>query len=292
MGMSMDEGVIVKALSGFYYVQCGDGIVTCKARGRFRHASVTPLVGDRVEVDYVAGTVISVLPRKNSFIRPAVANIDAMVFVACAAKPVTDPFLIDRVSVIAADAGCELIVVINKCDLDPGDSLYDIYSQSGFSVIRTSAETGEGIDSLLDALRGKISAFTGNSGAGKSSLVNRLVPGTDIETADISDRLGRGKHTTRFVSFYSPDRGTFIADTPGFASFEVDMIANITCENLPGDFAEFGPYLCGCRFNDCRHLSEPDCAVISAVHDGVIPKTRHESYRRLYDIVKNHRPWD
>ena len=286
----MAQGTIIKAVSGFYYVYSGGELVECKARGSFRHSGETPLVGDRVEFE--KATVTKLLPRKNSFIRPAVANIDTMVFVACAAKPVTDPFLIDRVSVIAAEAECDLIVVLNKCDLAPAEELFEIYSRSGFPTVRTSAETGTGIEELRSLLKGRISAFTGNSGAGKSSIINRLIPGADIETADISDKLGRGKHTTRHVEFYPLDNASFIADTPGFASFEVSMIADISCEDLPGLFRDFSPYLGQCRFNDCRHLSEPDCAVTSAVAAGEVQKTRHESYVRLYDIVKNRKPWD
>lgn len=286
----MEQGIIVKAMSGFYYVQTGSEIITCKAKGAFRHSHITPLVGDRVTVEN--NTVTDLLPRRNSFIRPAVANIDTMVFTACAAKPVTDPFLIDRVSVIAANAGCSLVVVINKYDLADGTKLKKIYEKSGFVSICTSAETGEGLEELKSALQGKVCAFTGNSGAGKSSLINRLIPGACIETADISDRLGRGKHTTRHVEFYPLNENTLIADTPGFASFEVSMIADVTCEDLPGLFPDFLPYLGDCRFNDCRHLSEPGCAVNEAVAAGEIPSSRHDSYVRLYDIVKEHKPWE
>lgn len=286
----MTEGIIIKALSGFYYVFSNGELLECKARGSFRHSGETPLVGDKVIVE--KGTVASLLPRKNSFIRPAVANIDAMVFVACAAKPVTDPFLIDRVSVIAENAGCELIVVINKCDLADGKELAGIYSSAGFQTVCTNALTGDGVAVLREMLRGKVSAFTGNSGAGKSSIINRLVPGADIETADISDKLGRGKHTTRHVEFYAMDDMSLVADTPGFASFEVSMIADITCEQLPELFRDFRPCLGGCRFNDCRHLYEPDCAVTAAVADGEIGKTRHDSYVRLYEIIKEKKPWD
>lgn len=286
----MAEGTIIKAVSGFYTVFSGGELTECKARGVFRHAGETPLVGDRVE--FANGTVTKLLPRTNAFIRPAVANIDTMVFIACAAKPVTDPFLIDRVSVIAAKANCDLIVVLNKCDLVPAKELCEIYSHSGFRTVLTSAETGDGIEELRALLRGRISAFTGNSGAGKSSIINSLIPDAHIETADISDKLGRGKHTTRHVEFYPMDSDSIIADTPGFASFEVSMIADITCGELPELFIDFAPYLGDCRFNDCRHLSEPDCAVTAAVSAGEVEKTRHNSYVRLYDIVKNRKPWD
>ena len=289
------EGVIIKALSGFYYVWDGEKTVACKAKGRFRHDGASPLVGDRIEYALTpegTGVVGKILERKNWFIRPNVANVDALAFVACAAKPVTDPYLIDRVSVIAEHAGCETVVVLNKCDLDPADALYETYRKAGFPVVRTSAETGEGIAELRELLRGKITAFTGNSGAGKSSLLNCLSPGLSLETAEISDKLGRGKHTTRHIEIFALGGDTFVADTPGFASFEVDMVSDITAEELETRFPDFVPYLGQCRFNDCRHLSEPDCALRAAVASGAVAETRHESYARLYDIIRNHKPWD
>ena len=291
----MSEGVIIKALSGFYYVEDGGVTVSCRAKGRFRHDGMSPLVGDRVTYNSAGngtGTVESILPRKNSFIRPAVANVDALVFVACASRPVTDPFLIDRVSVIAEKAGCELIVCLNKTDEDSAEELYRTYLSSGFTVVRTSAESGEGIEELRAAIRGRICAFTGNSGAGKSSIINRLVPGANIETAVISDALGRGKHTTRHVEFYPVDGETFVADTPGFASFEVEMVDQISAEELPELFREFSSCEDICRFDDCRHVSEPGCAIKAAVAAGAIPASRYASYARLYEIVKNRRPWD
>ena len=217
----MVQGVIIKALSGFYYVAAGDQIVECKARGRFRYDGCSPLVGDRVEVSFDAhgkGRIDTVLPRRNAFIRPAVANIDQLIMIAANVNPVTDPFLIDRVVAIAENADCEPVVCLNKCDLDPADHLYAIYRSIGFRVLRTSAATGLGVDELRDALRGKTSAFTGNSGVGKSSLLNALDASFGIATGAVSERLGRGKHTTRHVELYALGADTFVADTPGFAS--------------------------------------------------------------------------
>ena len=289
------EGVIIKALSGFYYVAAEEKRIECKARGRFRLDGSSPLVGDRVLVSLDAngkGRVDTVLPRRNWFIRPAVANIDALVFVAANTNPVTDPFLVDRLSVIAAEADCELIVCINKTDLDPGDELYGIYTRAGFPVVRMSAETGEGADALLEALRGKVSAFTGNSGVGKSSILNRLLPGAAIRTGEVSEKLGRGRHTTRHVELYQIAPDTYIADTPGFASLDVTMTNRILKENLQFDFIDFAPYIGQCRFHDCAHLKEPGCAVTEAVAAGAIAPSRYSSYLRLYELSAQQKFWE
>ena len=289
------EGIIVKALSGFYYVSAGDGVIECKARGRFRLDGSSPLVGDRVRCsldDGGRGRIDEVLPRKNCFVRPAVANIDTLVFVAANENPVTDPFLIDRLSVIAEEAGCGLVVSVNKTDLDPGDELFERVRKTGYPVVRTSAETGEGIDALLALLRGRVCAFTGNSGVGKSSILNVLLPGANIRTGEVSEKLGRGKHTTRHVELYTLGDDTYIADTPGFASLDVTMTNVIEKEQLQYDFIEFAPFLGRCRFRDCAHLKEPDCAVRAAVQAGVIDESRYRSYVRLYELSAQHRFWE
>ena len=291
----MREGVVVKALSGFYYVRTDEGLLECKARGRFRLDGTSPLVGDRVECSADAqgrGRIDRVRERRNWFIRPPVANIDALVFVAANSVPVTDPFLIDRVSVIAEDAGCELIVCLNKTDLDAGEELRRIFTGAGFPVIATSAETGAGIDELREALRGKISAFTGNSGVGKSSLLNCLLPGLRLPTAEISEKLGRGRHTTRHVELFALGEDSYIADTPGFASFEIEMMKRIPKEQLQYDFRDFAPYLGRCRFQDCSHRLEPGCAVTQAVAAGEIAGSRHASYLRLYEQSAQIKDWE
>ena len=291
----MTEGIIIKALSGFYYVKTENGILECKARGRFRQDGTSPLVGDRAlcSVDTGGkGRVDQILPRRNYFIRPAVANVDAVVFVAANTNPVTDPFLIDRVSVIAAEAGCELIVCINKMDIDKAMKLKEIYSHTDFTVVSTSTETGEGIERLRDALRGKICVFTGNSGVGKSSILNALHPGLDIETGEVSEKLGRGRHTTRHIEIYPLDDNIFAADTPGFASFDLEMMEPISKEKLQYDFIEFGDYIGKCRFNDCTHREEPDCAIARAVKDGQISESRHRSYMRLYELSAQRKSWE
>lgn len=291
----MVSGIIIKALSGFYYVKTENGILECKARGRFRLDGTSPLVGDRVQCSLDAngkGRIDKVEERKNWFVRPAVANIDTLVFIAANTNPVTDPFLIDRVSVIAAEAGCELVICINKVDIDSGDRLYYIFTKVGFPVIRTSAATGEGVSALLDVLRGKVCAFTGNSGVGKSSILNVLLPGIHIETGEVSEKLGRGRHTTRHVELYELGEDTYIADTPGFASFDIEMMQTIDKEQLQYDFIEFAPYLGSCRFNDCAHLKEPGCAVTAALTEGKIGESRYSSYVKLYELTAQHKPWE
>ena len=271
------------------------GIAECRARGKFRLDGTSPLVGDRVRLltdKDGSGRIEEVLERKNFFIRPAVANVDTLVFIAANVNPVTDPFLIDRVAVIAHEANCELIVCVNKIDLDKGDDLYGIYTAAGYPVIRTSAETGEGAKELLDAMRGKVCAFTGNSGVGKSSILNVLLPDAEIPTDAVSEHLGRGKHTTRHVELYPLGGGTFVADTPGFASFEIRMMQTITKEQLQYDFPEFAPYIGKCRFLDCAHLKEPDCAVRRALEEGKIGRSRYASYARLYDLTARQKPWE
>ncbi len=291
----MQDGRIIKALSGFYYVQTDDGVLECRARGKFRLDGTSPLVGDRVLCSTESGgrgRIDRVLDRKNWFIRPAVANIDALVFVASGANPITDPFLIDRVSVIAAESDCELIVCVNKTDLSSADELYAICTQADFTVIRTSAATGDGIECLSKKLHGKTSAFTGNSGVGKSSLLNCLLPGLSLETAEVSEKLGRGKHTTRHVELFRLDECSFIADTPGYASFELEMMKSIAKEDLADDFGDFQPYLGHCRFHDCAHLKEPGCAVTEAVARGDIHPSRYRSYTRLYELCAQQNFWE
>ena len=289
------EGTIIKALSGFYYVSSEEQVYECKARGKFRLDGTSPLVGDKVSfaIDTNGkGFIDNVFDRKNSFIRPAVANIDALVFVAANTNPVTDPFLIDRVSVIAEEADCDLIVCINKTDIDPADELYAIYTGAGFETLRTSTVTGEGIPELKAALMGKICAFTGNSGVGKSSILNSIVPEFNIEVAAVSNKLGRGKHTTRHVELYDIGDDTFIADTPGFASFDIEMMQTIDKRELQHDFRDFKMYIGNCRFNDCAHLKEPGCAVTEALQIGDIMPSRYQSYKRLYELSAQNNFWE
>ena len=290
------EGMILKALSGFYYVDDGTGTLTaCRGRGKLRHEKLTPLVGDRVSftpLDNGQGALDAILPRKNEFYRPAVANIDQLVIIAAQATPVTDPFLIDRVIAIAEGRGCESIVCINKCDLAPGEDLARIYEKVGFPTLRVSAETGEGMDRLRELIAGKVSAFTGNSGVGKSSILNALEPGIALKTGGVSEKLGRGRHTTRHVELFRLSCGGIVADTPGFSSFDVDKMELCRKEELAGRFREFAPYVDQCRFQDCAHVKEKGCAVLAAVKAGEIAKSRHESYVRLYEQAKQIPDWE
>lgn len=284
----------MKALSGFYYVDLDGETVTCRGRGKLRHQKVTPLVGDRVEVtlnEDGTGAVEAVLPRRNQLARPAVANLDQLVILCANVNPVSDPYVIDRVSAVAAGKGCEVVIAINKCDLDPGDALAELYTAAGFPVLRLSAVTGEGIGPLRELLQDKVSAFTGNSGVGKSSVLNALEPQFAIETGEVSDKLGRGRHTTRHVELFRVG-DALVADTPGFSSFEADRFGLLDRETLEAGFREFRPYLGQCRFVGCSHTKEKGCAVLEAVEAGAIPKSRHESYVRLYREVKERRPWE
>ena len=285
---------IIKALSGFYYVQTESGVVTCKARGRFRRQDATPLVGDLVRISRQGndGVLEEILPRRNVFIRPAVANIDQLVVLASCAVPVTEPFLIDRVLAIARLQDVPALVVVNTDDLAPARPLAEIYRQAGVSVIVTSAETGEGIDALRDALAGKLSCLTGNSGVGKSSLLNSVCPGLQLPVGEISRKLGRGRHTTRHIELYALDADTFVADTPGFSSFDPERMELVHKEQLQYAFPEFAPYLGHCQFPDCAHRREPGCAVRRALEAGQIPPTRYESYERLYEMVSQIREWE
>lgn len=290
------RGQIGKALSGFYYVNLEDGgVLTCRARGKFRKEGLAPLVGDWVEVRETepgSGMVWEIEPRRNAFQRPAVANIDQMVVIASAAIPVTDPFLIDRVTAIAALKGCDVVICVNKCDLQPGEDLADIYRRAGFPVVMASAETGEGIPTLREMLAGKLSAFTGNSGVGKSSILNAIESGFALQVADVSEKLGRGRHTTRHVELYRLSCGGSVIDTPGFSSFEEAELGLALKERLPETFLEFRPYLAECRFVGCSHTREKGCAVLAAVKEGSIPRSRHASYQRLYQELKDLRSWN
>ena len=275
-------------------MQTADGLVNCRARGILRKDGQSPLTGDMVQitVERGKGMVEQILPRRNSFVRPAVANLDALVVFAANVNPVTEPFLIDRVAAIAGDQGVPVYLCINKCDLDPALDLVRIYTNAGFRVIQTSAETGEGVEELRTLLRGKLTAFTGNSGVGKSSVLNRLCPELALPVGEVSEKLGRGRHTTRHVELYTLEEDTYVADTPGFSSFDTDQMDVILKENLQYAFPEFGAYIGKCQFHDCSHRAEPGCAVTKALGDEELEPTRYSSYLRLYEKASQIKVWE
>ena len=287
-------GRIVRSLSGFYDVRTADALVTCRARGILRKEGNSPLTGDMVEitVERGKGMVERILPRKNRFVRPAVANIEALVVFAANVNPVTEPYLIDRVAAIAGDQNVPVILCVNKCDLDPAVDLVRIYEHAGFTVICTSAQTGEGVDDLKQQISGKLVAFTGNSGVGKSSVLNRLSPELNLATGEVSEKLGRGRHTARHVELYQLENDTYVADTPGFSSFDTDQMEVILKENLQYAFPDFGRFIGKCRFDDCSHRKEPDCAVRAAWESGDIEKSRYDSYLRLYEKSSQINLWE
>ena len=287
-------GRIIRSISGFYDVQIPGKVISCRARGILRKEGNSPLTGDMVEitVERGKGMVEKILPRRNSFVRPAVANVDALVVFAANVNPITEPFLIDRVAAIAGDQEVPVYLCVNKCDLDPAVDLVRIYEHAGFPVICTSAETGEGVEQLRDLLKGKLAAFTGNSGVGKSSILNRLCPDLALPTGEVSEKLGRGRHTTRHVELYALGEETYVADTPGFSSFDTDQMDVILKENLQYAFPDFGRYLSDCQFRDCSHRKEPGCAVRAALDAGDIEKSRYDSYLRLYEKASQINVWE
>ena len=290
----MIKGRIMKALSGFYYVKTENDLIECKARGRFRKERITPLVGDWVElsVEHGKGMLEQILPRSNSFVRPAVANLDLLVLLVSEVIPVTEPFLIDRVTAIAGNQNVPVVICVNKNDLSAETELSRIYTKAGYDVVRTSAVTGEGIDQLRDLIRGRVVAFTGNSGVGKSSILNCLAPSLEIKTGEVSEKLGRGRHTTRPIELFELPDDTLVADTPGFSSFDTDQMEIVLKENLQYAFPDFAPYIGTCQFHDCAHLKEPGCAVTRALKNGEIEQTRYDSYMKLYEKAKEIKLWE
>ena len=291
--LKIETGRIIKSLSGFYDVRTESKVITCRARGSMRRTGLSPLVGDLVDisVEKGKGMVEKIHPRKNCFVRPAVANLDLLVVFAANVNPVTEPFLIDRVAAIAGDQEVPVCICVNKCDMDPAEDLTAIYRQAGYTVIQTSAETGLGIDELREVLSGKFCAFTGNSGVGKSSILNMLDPELHLPVGEVSEKLGRGRHTTRHVQLYAIG-DALIADTPGFSSFDTDQMEVILKENLQYAFPEFGKYIGTCQFRDCSHRKEPGCAVTQALAAGEIGKSRYDSYLKLYEKAMQINEWE
>ena len=288
------KGLIVKALSGFYYVETEQGIIECKARGRFRSEGQTPLVGDRVEISLSGekGTVDTILNRKNMLFRPPVSNIDKLFIVSSSVTPTPNTLLIDRMTAICAYKNIEPIILFNKNDLENVEKWCKIYENAGFKTIACSAVNGQGIDQIKEELKNCISAFTGNSGAGKSSLLNVIFPTLNLSTGLVSDKLGRGRHTTRHTELFAHDFGGYVADTPGFSALEADKDDLNFKEQLSSLFPEFLNYTSGCRFTDCAHIGDKGCGVCSAVEQGLIEQTRYASYKTIYNELKDLKAWN
>ena len=288
------NGLIIKALSGFYYVETQEGIIECKARGKFRNIGESPLVGDRVNITVAngKGTVDEIDERKNKLFRPPVANIDKLFIISSSVVPTPNTLLIDRMTAICVYNGIEPIIVFNKNDLERVDYWCDIYRSAGFKTISCSAVTGEGVEEIRKELVSSVSAFTGNSGAGKSSILNVLFPRLNLSTGDISDKLGRGRHTTRHTELFAHEYCGYVADTPGFSSLEVDKDDLNFKESLCDLFPEFEDFRYDCRFPDCAHIGEKGCAVCEAVKDGKVQKTRYDSYKTIYEELKDVKAWN
>lgn len=291
------DGIIIKGIGGFYYVETAEGIYECKARGLFRKQKMTPLAGDRCKISTMpdmTGYIEEICPRKNSFVRPPVANVDLIYIVCAAASPDPMPILIDKLSVVALKEGAEARIIINKMDLEKEDTalLADAYCKAGFKVYTVSAENGDGVQEIKTDMNGKISVFAGCSGVGKSSLLNSMFPEINQKTGGVSEKIKRGKHTTREVSLIKLPDGGYIADTPGFSELEMAELTNIEKEELFEFFPEIEEHSGGCNFRDCRHINEPGCSVKQAVEDGGISPLRYESYKEIFKQLGEINKWE
>ncbi len=283
------NGIIIKCLGGLYTVESPDGIYECKARGVFRNKGISLYVGDHVEIS--DGVIMNVLERRNSIIRPPLANLDQLIFVVPTCEPSPNLLLLDKFIAIAEYKKILPVIVITKVDLADSAQLEKIYGSIGIDVLKADYENESTIERIKNQLTGKISAFTGNSGAGKSTLLNAIDPSLKIPTVEISKKLGRGRHTTRHAELYKLSGG-YIADTPGFSTFETNKYDIIRKEELSGCFTEFAGYADKCRFKDCSHTCEKGCAVIEALNEGKIQKSRHDSYCAMYEEAKQLKEWE
>ena len=289
------NGTIIKGIGGFYYVEAADEIYECKARGVFRKEKLSPLVGDKVTIsinENAENTIDEIMPRKNALTRPPVVNIDNLIIVVSTVEPKPSTLVIDKLIAVAEHKNIEPIIVITKSDLASAQEIFDIYTLAGFKTIIVSNETKDGVDEVKAVLKDKISALTGNSGVGKTSLLNNLDETLALKTAQISKKLGRGRHTTRQAELYRVCDG-FVVDTPGFSSFEIDKSDIILKDELAYCFRDFSDYIEKCKFYpSCAHTADKGCAVVEAVNEGKISKSRHNSYVQLYNEVKDIKEWN
>lgn len=289
------NGTIIKGIGGFYYVEAADEIYECKARGVFRKEKLSPLVGDKVTIsinENAENTISEIMPRKNALTRPPVVNIDNLIIVVSTVEPKPSTLVIDKLIAVAEHKNIEPIIVITKSDLASAQEIFDIYTLAGFKTIIVSNETKDGVDEVKAVLKDKISALTGNSGVGKTSLLNNLDETLALKTAQISKKLGRGRHTTRQAELYRVCDG-FVVDTPGFSSFEIDKSDIILKDELAYCFRDFSDYIEKCKFYpSCTHTADKGCAVVEAVNEGKISKSRHNSYVQLYNEVKDIKEWN
>lgn len=284
------KGIILKCLGGLYTVESPDGIYECKARGVFRSKGISPTAGDRVILS--GGVISEIEERRNFIIRPPLANLDMIVFVVSTVSPAPNYLLLDKFIAIAEYKGIEPVIAVTKTDLGESEKLRAIYEKVGIDVVTVDYDDPGTVEELRRMLTGKLSAFTGNSGAGKSTLLNAIDPELNIPTGEISKKLGRGRHTTRHAELYKLAGGGYIADTPGFSTFETNRYEIIRKEELADCFREFREHKDSCRFRDCAHTCEKGCAVIEAVVSGEIPEQRHESYKAMYEEAKQLKEWE
>ena len=284
---------IIKGIGGFYYVQTERGVLECKAKGIFRKKKITPLAGDKVclEIENGGNVIAEILPRKNFMIRPPIANLDVLFIVSSTTQPTPSTLIIDKMSAIAVDKGIQPALVITKGDLRDSAELHEAYRAAGIPVICIDYATGQGIEEVREMICGRLCAFCGNSGVGKSTLLNAVVPGLAQQTADISQKLGRGKHTTREVTIFEACGG-LIADTPGFASLDTLKACYIPPENLEFAFPEFKPYFGECKFTGCSHRTETGCAVREALQNGELSQSRYQSYVTMYEEAQQINEWE